>query len=493
MDSRSDTRFFGHPIGLSTLFFTELWERFGYYGMRSLLILFIAASASQGGLGFGESTAYGVYGLYTGMVYLMSLPGGWIADRVIGHRKAVLYGGILITIGYFMLAVPKQSVFFTGLAVVIAGTGLLKPNVSTIVGQIYDRTDPRRDAGFSIFYMGINLGALISPLVCGWLGQRVSWQLGFAAAGIGMGLGVVTFLRGQRRLGEAGLHPITSHDEKEHRHSRALFVRALLVCAAVPLLLWALDASGIYSVTVQTLVNLAGVLLFTIVIGMFGWMVLGGEWTTAERKRLALIFVLFLASSLFWSAFEQAGGSLNLFAQRRTSNTLFGFEFPSSWFQSVNALWIVSLAGPFAWLWLRLGRRQPSSPAKFAWGLVFAGLGFILMYFAAVRAGDTGRVSPLWLVGTYLCHTIGELCLSPVGLSAMTRLAPERVVGLMMGVWFVSISAGNYIGGRMAALYGDLPMQDLFKTIALFAISAGLILAFISKPVARLSGGESPH
>jgi POT family proton-dependent oligopeptide transporter len=487
MESRGK-EFFGHPPGLSTLFFTELWERFGYYGMRALLILYLASAASSGGFGLDESAAYGIYGLYTGMVYLVSLPGGWIADRILGQQRAVLYGGILIAIGYLMLAVPDRAVFFSGMAVVVAGTGLLKPNVSTIVGQIYAPGDPRRDSGFSIFYMGINIGAMVAPLVCGYIGQRINWQLGFATAGVGMVLGVITFLAGRRRLGEAGLHPVTHGDPAEYHRSRRLLLRGSAAAAAFGIGLYAVRAAGLYTVTVQTMVNLAGLLMFTIVIGMFGWMFLGGEWSAPERKRLAVIFVLFLASALFWSAFEQAGSSLNLFAQRNTDTSLLGFDFPASWLQSLNATFIIVFAAVFAWLWLRMGERQPSSPAKFALGLILVGLGFVVMMTAADRAAEGVRVSPLWLVVTYLLHTLGELCLSPVGLSAMTTLAPARVAGLMMGVWFVSIAAGNYIGGRLAALYGDLPVRDLFQTIALFAIAAGLLLAVIARPVARLAG-----
>lgn len=489
MTTQADKRFFGHPWGLATLFFTELWERFGYYGMRALLILFMTASVENGGLGFEDSKAYGIYGLYTSMVYLMSLPGGWIADRLLGQQRAVIIGGSLIAVGYLLLAVPSTAVFFAGMVVVVLGTGLLKPNISTIVGQIYQQSDPRRDSGFSIFYMGINLGALLAPLVCGPIGQRIDWHLGFALAGIGMVLGVITFLHGRKRLGEAGLHPAGTTTPEEAMRVRSQLKKGLAVAVGAPALLALVHNTGIYEVTLKMLVDGAGFLLMALVLVLFAWMFLRGDWTPGERKRLGAIAVLFMASALFWSAFEQAGSSLNIFADRFTNNTIAGLSYPASMYQSFNAAYIILLAPVFAWLWIKLGNRQPSSPVKFALGLVLVGLGFVVMMIAAVKASGGGKVSPLWLMACYFFHTAGELCLSPVGLSAMTKLAPARVAGLMMGVWFVSLSTGNYIGGRLAAFYGDLPIGDLFQTTATFAIVAGLALVLIARPVARLMGG----
>lgn len=489
MSSTPDTRFFGHPRGLSTLFFTELWERFGYYGMRALLILFMTATAESGGLGMEDSAAYGIYGLYIATVYLLSLPGGWVADRVLGQQRAVLFGGMVIAAGYLMLAVPSRAVFFAGLAVVAIGTGLLKPNISTIVGQIYTPEDRRRDSGFSIFYMGINLGALLAPLICGPIGTGVNWQLGFGLAGLGMIVGVFTFASGRRHFGEAGLHPVPPSSPEEAARTRTYLRNGILLLAGIPLLLAAVHFSGVFTLTLAGLVDGSGFALLLAVILLFAWMFLGAEWTPEERKRLSVIAVLFFASSLFWSAFEQAGSSLNIFAARFTDNTLFGFSVSATVYQSLNPLYIILLAPVFAWLWIRLGHRQPSSPAKFALALVLVGSGFVVMLLAAIKAGPAGRVSPFWLVGCYVLHTMGELCLSPVGLSAFTKLAPARVAGLMMGVWFLSISTGNYLGGRLAAYYGDLPIQDLFQTTATFAIVAGLIMAVAAKPVARLMGG----
>ncbi|MGD0578629.1 MAG: peptide MFS transporter [Bryobacteraceae bacterium] len=489
MTRPQDTRFFGHPVGLSTLFFTELWERFGYYGMRALLILFMVAPTSSGGLGMDVMTAGSIYGLYTASVYMVCLPGGWLADRFLGQRKAVLWGGILIAIGYLMLAAPDVRVFYTGLCVVVCGTGLLKPNISTIVGQLYGPEDPRRDAGFSIFYMGINLGATIAPLICGYAGQRIDWHLGFALSGVGMTFGVIQFWLGRRHLGDAGLHPVPAANPEEAASLRRLLRRALAGVAGIGAAMAFVHLTGLLPLTPILLVNSAGVVLLTIVVALFAWMLLGGDWTPLERKRLAAILVLFIAASLFWSAYEQAGSSLSLFADRSSDNVILHFEFPASWYQSLNSLFIVALAPLLAWLWVRLGKRQPSSPAKFALGLVFVGLGYVVLVFGALLSAHGTKVTPLFLVVTYLMHTVGELCLSPVGLSAITKLAPARVGSFMMGVWFISISIGDYLGARLTSFYGALPVPTLFGIVACFSIVAGIGLFLIARPVTRLMGG----
>lgn len=480
-----DRAFFGHPRGLATLFMTELWERFSYYGTRALLILFMTASASTGGLGFDVPKAGAIYGLYTAMVYMASLPGGWLADRFLGLRRAVTLGGIIIALGNACLAVHDIRLFYAGLTLVVAGTGLLKPNISTIVGHLYAAGDPRRDAGFSIYYMGINLGAFLSPLACGWLGQRVNWHLGFAVASVGMALGVVQYLMGGRHLGEAGLRPAAPAGETARRR----LGWGAGAAAALATILLLLDSNGVVDITAAMLSDALGVVLVVVSALFFFWLLFLGDWTPVERKRLAVVGVLFLASSLFWCLFEQAGSTLNLFAQRSTRNSLFGFSFPASWLQSVNALFIITLAPVFARLWIWLGRREPSSPAKFAWGLLCGGLGFAVIALGAVAAADGSRVSVLWLLVVYFLHTSGELCLSPVGLSAMTKLAPARIGGLLMGVWFLSTSVGNYLGGRIASLYEALPLTQLFGIVAVFGIATGLVLALFVKPVVRLMGG----
>lgn len=478
-----DTRFFGHPRGLATLFFTEMWERFSYYGMRALLILFMTASVSNGGLGFDVAKAGIIYGLYTASVYLLSLPGGWFADNVVGARRAVLYGGILIICGQFCLAATGLAPFYAGLLLIVLGTGLLKPNASTIVGSIYPPGDTRRDAGFSIFYMGINLGAFLSPLICGWVGQRVNWHLGFALAGFGMLIGVVQYMAGAKYLGEAGLQPASRAGLT--RGSLIGIAAAVIAILALALLAW----TGTASLTAENIGDAFGLGLLILSIAVFAWLLFGRDWSTTERKRSLAVFVLFLAAALFWSAFEQAGSSLNLFAQRSTRNEVLGWAFPASWLQSLNALFIISLAPVFAWIWIKLGKRDPSSPTKFALGLVFVGLGFALLVPAAMMTASGEKVSPWWLTMTYICHTVGELCLSPVGLSAMTKLAPQRVTGLMMGVWFLALSVGNYLGGRLASLYASLSVPSLFGIVAGFSIAAALVMAILIRPTVRLMSG----
>jgi len=480
--------FFGHPRGLATLFLTELWERFSYYGMRALLILYMTAATTSGGLGFDVAKAGALYGLYTAMVYLLSLPGGWIADRFLGQRRAVLYGGALIALGNSCLAMPPLALFYVGLTISALGTGLLKPNVSVMVGQLYEAGDRRRDAGFSIFYMGINLGAFLAPLVCGYAGQRVNWHLGFAVAAAGMVLGLVQYVLGGKHLGAAGLRPAMMPDAAAAGRQRTWLRRGLWGTAGLVAALVVLDAGGVVEITVQRLSNALGVMLLAAVAAFFLWAFTGRGWRPQEKKRLAAVVVLFTASALFWCMFEQAGSTLNLFAERSTDKSVLGFEFPASWLQSLNALFIIAMAPVFAWLWLRLGDREPSSPAKFSFGLLSAGLGFAVLALGASRAAGGSLVSPLWLVVVYFMHTVGELCLSPVGLSAMTKLAPARISSLLMGVWFLSLSAGNYLGGRIASMYEALPLPTLFALIAAFGIGAAGVLALLVGPTKRLMG-----
>jgi POT family proton-dependent oligopeptide transporter len=422
----------GHPRGLSTLFFTEVWERFSYYGARAILMLYMVAPASSGGLGMETARAAAIYGAYTGSVYFTALPGGWIADRYLGARLAVLIGGCLIAAGNFAMATGNLAVFFAGMVVIALGTGLLKPNVSSMVGGLYSESDPRRDGGFSIFYMGINIGAMASPFVCGYLGQRVGWHLGFAAAGVGMVVGLIQYSTNQRHLAQVGNSPQAQKKNASKADRHPLSVE---------------------------------------------------EW-----KRLAAIGLLFIFSAIFWMAFEQAGSSLNLFATEKTSNRILGYEFPSSWYQSVNSMFIIALAPVFNWLWLRLGKMQPSSPAKFSYGLIFVGSGFALLAFASL---NPGKVNPLWLVGVYLLHTMGELSLSPVGLSTVTKLAPAHLVSSMLGVWFLSISLGDVVGGWVAGFFNagsEGALVRLFGSVALTTLAAGIILALLAPFIRKLMG-----
>ena len=487
--ARADKSFFGHPRGLATLFFTEMWERFSYYGMRAILIFYLTASVAKGGLGFADSKAGAVYGLYTAMVYLMCLGGGWIADRITGQRRAVLIGGILIACGEFCLVVPAEAAFYLGLVLLVCGTGLLKGNVSTIVGQLYAQGDPRRDSGFSIFYMGINIGALISPIFCGYVGERISWRLGFGLAGLGMLAGLIQYLVTSRHLGSAGLHPASTGDPEKDLREKKSAIRAVGIGVAVLAFLAALGMSGVVELNATMISDGVGWCLLGISVVVFSWLIFFGNWSPVERKRCAAILVLFISSALFWAAFEQAGSSLSLFAERGTDCRIFGYSFPASWFQSVQPIFVIVLAPVFAWLWLAMGRREPSSPAKFSLGLLSGGLAFAILVPAAYMVVSGSKVAPYWLVGTYLLQTLGELCLSPVGLSAMTKLAPARAAGFMMGIWFLSTSIGNWLAGKAASMYSSMPLPTLFGSVAVFSIAAAVVLAILIKPTVRLMQG----
>jgi proton-dependent oligopeptide transporter, POT family len=480
-----DTRFFGHPRGLATLFFTEMWERYSYYGTRALLLLYMTDVVSHGGLGLSVMSGGLIYGLYVAMVYLLTLPGGWIADRIIGQRLAVLSGGILISAGNFCLASPGTAAFYSGLVLLMLGTGMLKANVSAIVGQLYREGDHRRDSGFSIFYIGINVGALISPIICGWIAYKYSWRFGFAASGLGMLIGVVQYAATGKYLGNAGRHPASSGNlEKDRRQKR--FGSAVVAAFLLLLVTFALLFSyGVIHITPEQISDGLGWVLCVISVAVFAWMILGKGWTPLERKRAGAIFVLFVAAALFWAVYEQAGSSLTLFAQRNTHRVIFGHEFPASWYQSVQPIVVIVLAPFFAWLWLRLGEREPSSPAKFSIGLFFVGLSFLVMVPPAYGT----NVSPQWLNLSYFLSVVGEMCLSPVGLSAMTKLAPARAVGFVMGIWFLAASIGNWLAGKAGSFYETVPLPKLFGWGGAIAVAAALVLAFLVRPTKRLMAG----
>jgi POT family proton-dependent oligopeptide transporter len=444
-----DRSFFGHPSGLSTLFFTEMWERFSYYGMRAFLILYMVTPVANGGLGFSDPEAASVYGTYTGSVWGAAILGGIIADRFLGQYRSVLIGGIIIALGHFTLAFKALPFFYSGLTLIVVGTGLLKPNVSTVVGSLYAPGDTRRDAGFSIFYMGINLGAFLGPLIAGYLAQRVDWHLGFACAGVGMALGVAQYILGRKRL-----------------------LPAIARMAAQP----AATAAPSVAATPHPAAH-AGILGFSIV-----------EW-----KRIGAIFILFVVASLFWGGYEQAGSTLTLFAERYTRLEIMGFSFPSSWFQTVQPICVILFAPLFAWLWIRLGPRQPSVPTKFALALVFMSASFLILVPAGTMAqsGAGVRVSPMWLIVAYAVSELGELCLSPVGLSAVTKLAPVRILGLMMGVWFLASGVGNKLAGYAAGFISTMPLETLFSVVAGTLAAAAVIMFVMVKPIRRLMGEAS--
>jgi len=483
---QTDTSFFGHPRGLATLFFTEMWERYSYYGTRALLILYMTALTANGGLGFSVMKAGSIYGFYTAMVYLLGLPGGWVADRIIGQRRAVLYGGILIAAGNFCLAAPSLTSFYAGLGLLMLGTGLLKPNVSTIVGQLYSAEDKRRDSGFSIFYMGINLGAF-SPLLVSWIGEKVNWRLGFATSALGMLIGLVQYLITSKYLGKAGLHPASSGDHERDRAQKRNGSIAVVACLSVLIFLAALASRGVLRVTAEGISSGLGWVLLAISVAVFSWMIFGKGWSPRERSRAAAILVLFAASAVFWGAYEQAGSTLNLFGERNTNRYIMGYQFPAGWFQWLEPLFVLILAPMFAWLWIRLGSREPSTPAKFSVGVFFVGLGFLIL----VPAASGTLVSPMWLIVCYFLHTFGEMFLSPVGLSGMTKLAPTRAVGFVMGVWFLSVGIGNWLAGKAGSLYDSVPLPKLFGTVAVIAFVAAVILVILIRPTKRLMSGVS--
>lgn len=500
------TGFFGHPAGLRTLFFTEFWERFSFYGMRALLILFMTAPVAAGGLGWSVAKAGPMYGLYASMVYLLSLPGGWIADRLLGARRSVFWGGVLIMLGHVSLAIPGLlGTFYLGLVLIVMGTGLLKPNISTIVGKLYAPADERRDAGFSIFYMGINLGALIAPLITSFLAQTPawkhvlagwglnpasSWHWGFGATAVGMLIGLIFYTADRRALGDAGMEPVLA-TPGEARVVRRKFWRAVALVAGVLIVLAVLNAVGVIALSVLSISNGFGLFLVLLVVAFFAWLFFGTKWTPEERKRLVVIAVLFLAAAVFWSLFEQAGSTLTLFADRNTRNQILGVSFGSGMWQSVQPAWIIILAPVFAWFWIKLGRRDPSSPAKFTFGLIFAALSFAIMVPAAALAAGGNRVGWWWLLGSYFLASVGELCLSPVGLSAMTKLAPPRVASLIMGVWFLATAVGDFISGRVAGFYESLSGTTIFGVVALVTLVFAAILALLVKPIKRMLARES--
>ena len=492
-----DTRFFGHPIGLSNLFFTELFERASYYGMRALLILFMTAETVDGGLGYDVGKSALVYGLYTSLVYLANLPGGWIADRLLGQRKSVLIGGVLISAGHLTMAIPGIATFYGGLGLIVLGTGMLKPNISVMVGQLYSAEDSRRDAGFTIFYMGINIGAFAAPLICGALAVNYGWHYGFAAAGVGMALGVIVYVLTGKQLGDVGL--LTNEAQAEKAASLGMFWKGLAGTLVLFAVIAGLMLGGVIPATEAWIQGIYTVLLFVITFGLFGWLLTRPYWTEGEKKRLWMIILLFAGYAVFLAAFEQAGSSLNLFAEQSTDRSVAdwlqwvpgledGVLIPAAWFQSLNAMFIFTIAPFVAMIWVALGRRgkDPSTATKFGMGLVLLGLGFVTMIGAALVSADGGQASPWWLVLTYLFHTLGELTLSPVGLSATTKLAPQRVSSLMMGVWFLGASVGNFIAGSIAGFYDTLDLPSFMGLVAAIAIIAGIAFFFFAGPMKRM-------
>ena len=494
----NNTGLSSHPKGLRTLFLTELWERFSYYGMRALLILFMVDSVENGGLGLDDKTSAAIYGLYTMFVYLLALPGGWLADKLFGLQRAVYYGGIIIAIGHFCMAIPTNETFFLGLFFIIVGTGLLKPNVSSIVGELYvDDTPARRDAGFSIYYMGINIGAFIAPLITGWLGEGFSWHYGFGAAGVGMVIGVIQYKMTEKYLKGAGAEPESTGDLEKDVRIKNNIKKGLIAFVALTTVLLGLLLTQVLVIDPVSLASASSYIILGSVVLYFIYIFTGESLTGDERKKIGMILILFFFSAVFWSGFEQAGSSLNLFADRYTDRTFGSWEMPASWLQSVNPIFIIILSPFFGWLWIRLSQKnlEPSTPVKFSFGLIFLGLGFGVMAVASGIVVQGTTVLPTWLVITYLLHTTGELVFSPVGLSAVTKLSPKKLVGQMMGVWFMSVALGNLIAGLVAGEFDSEAitanpniLPDLFWLVTQFTVVAGVVMLVLTPFMRRLMG-----
>ncbi len=490
--------FFGHPRGLATLFFTEMWERFTFYGIRSVLVLFLVTAVSAGGFGIDDKTAAAIYGLYTSGTYLLSLPGGWIADRLIGARKAVIVGGLLITLGNALLAAAAgPRGFYLGLVVIVLGVGLLKPNVSALVGELYPEGGARLDAGFTVFYMGINVGAALGPFVTGLAQLYFGQRAGFAAAAIFMALGVAQFYLTQHTLGECGkfrMRPDGARDRKQA-------ATQLAIGCAVGACLLAACTLGVIPVAALTLAQISVSLMVGMAVLYFGYLLLAAGLTLEERRRVLVLMVLFLGSILFWAGYEQAGSSLNLFAERYTDRTMDAlqwlmpahFVIPTEWFQSLNPAYIIIFAPMLAWAWVALARHNlnPSAPAKFAIGIMLIGAGFLVMAAAAKIVAGGSKVLPTWLIATYLLHTFGEICLSPVGLSCSTTLAPKRLAGQIMGMWFLSLALGNLTAGLIAGQFDAknlAAMPGQYMLLVYCMVGLGVVLLAISRPVKKLMG-----
>ncbi|AKS41613.1 peptide MFS transporter [Wenzhouxiangella marina] len=489
--------FFGHPVGLGNLFFTELWERFSYYGMRALLVLFMVAAVSEGGLGFDDPTATAIYGLYTAGVYLAALPGGWLADRIYGQQNAIWYGGIIIAAGHLVLALPGFGLigehygFFMGLILIVVGTGLLKPNISSCVGELYPEGGARRDAGYVLYYMGINLGAFLGPLVCGFLRINMGWHWGFAAAAVGMIAGLIVYRLTQHHLGDFGKlpNPVKPGDEGKVKAVKL----ATYIGTGLIFLIAVLALEGVITIDALSLSQYSVFVIVAVAALFFGRVLIDKSLTGLERRRVVVLIALFIGAALFWSGFEQAGSSLNLFAERYTARELLGIAIPAEVFQSLNPLYILIFAPFFSALWINLGRRNldPSIPLKFALGFLQLGIGFGFMWIAASLIQDGGQVLPTWLLLTYLFHTTGELCLSPIGLSATSKLAPRSYYSQMMGMWFFGAALGNLLAGLLAGEFSGENVAEFperYRQIVIFcgAVTVAFLIAtpFLKKMAA---------
>ncbi|WP_299583102.1 peptide MFS transporter [uncultured Sunxiuqinia sp.] len=505
MAKDQSTAFFGHPVGLSSLFATEMWERFSYYGMRALLVLFLTATFANGGFEMAELDAFTIYGIFTGLVYVTPIIGGMLADKVLGQRKTIYIGGLTMACGQFLLAASamvdggdmdlRQMIFYAGLGILILGNGFFKPNISTMVGELYDNNDPRKDGGFTIFYMGINLGAFIAPLVAGKLGEQIAWEYGFMSAGAGMLIGTLWFFIRSHTLGHIGMPPKVKSERVRLAINDWVSI-VLYVVGIVGLVFGIIMGWSTISASAQSW------LVRIIAVGGTGYLLLNifrGTNGKTEWSRVAVILVLAVFNIFFWSGFEQAGTTFNIFARDNTQRMIGSWEIPASWFQSVNAIFIVGFAPLFSILWAKLDKKNlnPNTPMKFAWGMIMLSLGFVVMAIAYTKS-TTGEaitlVSPLWLVFVFMLHTFGELCLSPIGLSMVTKLSPPKLVSTMMGVWMGSFAAGNFVASQMKAISMKLEAAigqevQVFWLIAIQSAIIALMLVALSPWLKKMMKG----
>lgn len=486
VDSVPQKGFFGHPKGLFSLFFTEFWERFSYYGMRAILVFYMYYEVSKGGLGLSEGTALAIVSLYGSLVYMSGIIGGWLADRVFGTSRSVFFGGIFIMLGHIVLAFPGNlSMFFVSMALIVIGTGLLKPNVSSMVGDIYTQGDNRQDAGFSIFYMGINLGSFIAPLTVGTLGMKYNFHLGFGLAAVGMFFGLLLFVFTKKKnLGLAGTYvanPLTPAEQKKTIKivGIAVVILAILIAIAIP--------TGY--LTLNSFTALIGILGFAIPAAYFIIMYRSPKTTSDEKSRVLAYIPLFLAAVMFWSIAEQGSTILALYADKRTNLDFLGIHISPAWFQSLNPLFIIVFAPVFAWLWVKLGDRQPSIPHKFSLGLLFAGISFIVILVPGLMGGTDTLVSPIWLALSIFTLVLGELCISPVGLSATTKLAPAAFTAQTMSLWFLSNAAAQALNAQLVKFYSAETEFLYFGIIGGLAIVLSIIVFFISPIISRYMKG----
>jgi len=484
-----------HPSGLYTLFATEFWERFSYYGMRALLVLYLTATFADGGFGMERSEALEIYAIFTGLVYLTPILGGLLSDKYLGQRKAIFIGGLVMAAGQFALATSygngdnvamREFFMYCGLGFIIMGNGFFKPNISTMVGGLYDQNDPRKDSAFTIFYMGINSGAFLAPFIAGGLGEKIGWHWGYISAGTGMLISLVWFYFRKSSLKQVGLPPNSQESRvslvfKDFMDVIYYSVACVLAIAGLIKLLDILSESTLDIIILIAIIGGSLYIAFTIFKGTNG---------KTEWSRVGAILVLAVFHVVFWSGFEQAGGTFNLFAQENTDRIVLGWEVPASWFQALNPVFIITMGIPFSMLWIWLSKigKNPRTPYKFGFGLMLVGVGFLLMIIAQGNANQGILVSPLWLIGVYFLHTAGELCISPVGLSLITKLAPQKIVSVMMGLWMGSIALGNYLAGTMEAILQRFDFE-LYPFLAAESIGAGLVIIILGPLLTKMMKG----